>query len=115
GQTLPWGAPCTADVAACRQAPRLGACALHCQMRFPTAQATPAKVIALCAAALSVAAGGCLMQASYSVSVTTADGVALEVPLSSKLEVPQYAVDDFVEVKNFRFMPLNVESVRTMA
>ena len=55
------------------------------------------------------------MQASYSVSVTTADGVTLEVPLSAKFEVPQYAIDDFVEVKNFRFMPLNVESVRTMA
>ena len=55
------------------------------------------------------------MQASYSVNVTTADGVTLEVPLSAKFEIGPSAIDDQVEVKNFRFVTLRVEPVRTMA
>jgi hypothetical protein len=76
---------------------------------------TPARSLALCAAAFSLAAGGCLMQASYDVNVTTADGVTLEVPLSAKFVIAPSAIDDQVEVRNFRFMPLKVEPVKTMA
>lgn len=55
------------------------------------------------------------MQASYSVSVTTADGVTIEVPLTGKFEVAPSAIDDYVEVKNFRFLPLAGQPVKTMA
>jgi hypothetical protein len=54
------------------------------------------------------------MQASYSVNVTTADGVTLEVPLSKKFEPGPSASDDAVAVVNFRFVPVNSDNVRTM-
>jgi len=55
------------------------------------------------------------MQASYSVNVTTADGVTIEVPLTNKFEIGPSATDAAVEVKNFRFVPQGAENARTMA
>jgi hypothetical protein len=84
-------------------------------MRETPARSLPAPALAICAAALSLAAGGCLMQASYSVNVTTADGVTLEVPLTSKFEIGPSAQDETVEVGNFRLVPQGAENARTMA
>jgi hypothetical protein len=78
------------------------------------AQTTPSRALASIIAVLSLAAGGCLMQADYSVTVTTADGVTLEVPLSRKFEIGPSATDDAVEVKNFQFLPMKKDDVKTM-
>lgn len=55
------------------------------------------------------------MQPNYSVKVTTADNVTIELPLSNKFEIGPWAADDAVEVKNFRFLPLTNGDVKTMA
>ena len=63
-----------------------------------------ARSLAAASAALALVCGGCLMQASYSVKVTSADGVDMEVPLSMKWELN--TGDDAVAVRNFRLVPL---------
>ena len=78
------------------------------------AQIPPSRTLAILAAALSLAAGGCLLQADYSVTVTTADGVTLEVPLSRKFVIGPSSTDDAVEVKNFQFLPLKKDDVKGM-
>ena len=78
------------------------------------AQTSPSRLLTPFLAALSLAAGGCLMNADYSVTVTTADGVTLEVPLSSKPVMGPSASDDAVEVKNFQFLPMKTADSKTM-
>jgi len=77
---------------------------------MPPRAARRALAWALSAAALGAA--GCLMQASYSANVTTADGVQIEVPLSREAVVVE---DDAVSVKNFRFTPLAMEGGKGLA
>jgi hypothetical protein len=57
-------------------------------------------------AAVSLAMAGCLLQANYSASVTTADGVQIEVPLSRD---PVVIDDGTVSVKRFQFAPLPLD------
>jgi len=60
------------------------------------------RVLAGVAAAAAVGGAGCLMQASYAVNVTTADGVQIEVPLTlARLDIS----DGAISVKNFAFTP----------
>jgi hypothetical protein len=63
-------------------------------------------------AAIALACAGCLMQPSYSVKVTTADGVDLEVPLSMKWEIN--TADDAVAVRNFRLGPRAKDQQKAM-
>jgi hypothetical protein len=56
-------------------------------------------------AAVSIGAAGCLMQATYAMKFTTADGVNIEVPMSTS--TPEIS-DGPVSVKNFRCMPMKV-------
>jgi|SRR5271165_7559741 len=64
------------------------------------------------AAAASLAVAGCLMQPSYSASVTTADGVQIEVPLSRD---PVVVDDGTVSVKRFQFAPWALEGGKGLA
>jgi hypothetical protein len=59
-----------------------------------------ARMLALACALAGLA--GCLMQPSYSVSVTTADGVTIEVPLTSGNVIVS---DDLISVNSFQFAP----------
>jgi hypothetical protein len=66
------------------------------------------------AAALGVlaATAGCLIQPSFSVAVTTADNVKLEVPLGpNKMDVE----DDAINVKRFQFTPWKMDEGKGMA
>jgi len=64
------------------------------------------------AAAAAVGVTGCLMQASYAVNVTTADGVQIEVPLSlAKLDVR----DDVMSVRKFAFTPWAIGNDKGLA
>jgi hypothetical protein len=78
-----------------------------------TTKAVPfARVLAAVLAAASLAAAGCLLQASYSANVTTADGVQIEVPLSlGKADIE----DGVVSVKNFQFTPWKIEKGKGLA
>ncbi len=63
-------------------------------------------------AAVSLGAAGCLMQASFTGNVTTADGVKLDVPLTV---AKQDVHDDAVSVKNFQFAPWKMEDGKGVA
>jgi len=70
------------------------------------------RALAGAVSAAALGAAGCLMQASYSANVTTADGAQIEVPLSREAVV----VDDgAVGVKSFRFEPVAVEGGKGLA
>lgn len=79
-------------------------------LRFMSPLATPrAATLGLSGllAAVSIGAAGCLMQANFAAKVTTADGVEIEVPLSTAvIEIS----DGPVSIKNFRFMPMKMEA-----
>jgi len=63
-------------------------------------------------AALSLAFAGCLLQADYSVKITTADGVTLEVPLNKQGEI--HASDEVISVRNFQFVPTATEATKAL-
>ena len=71
----------------------------------------PSIPLAASLALASLCLAGCLMQASYEVSVTTADGVTLQVPLSRTFKVD--AGDDAVKFFNFKFTPGSEGEVKT--
>jgi hypothetical protein len=58
--------------------------------------------------ALLLGAGGCLMQPDYAVSVTTADGVKIDVPLTFAMKKIDVA-DDAIALRSFQFVPLKME------
>ncbi len=62
--------------------------------------------------ALALAAAGCSVNASYSVKITTGDGVDMEVPIAKRFEIN--ASDDVMEVTNFKFMPVKRNDEGTM-
>jgi hypothetical protein len=70
------------------------------------------KALAVSLAALSLAASGCLMQPSYSIKVTTAEGIEMEVPLTAKVDIN--VSDDVIAVKNFRYVPLSKGSEKAL-
>jgi hypothetical protein len=78
-------------------------------LRFMSPLATPRAatlgILGMLAAA-SIGAAGCLLQASFAAKVTTADGVEIEVPLSTAVTEIS---DGPVKIKNFRFMPMKME------
>jgi hypothetical protein len=68
--------------------------------------------LAVVLAAFLVAGSGCSLQPSYSVKITTADDVTMEVPLGGNTEIN--TGDDAVDVKVFRFVPLSKDTVRAL-
>jgi hypothetical protein len=63
-------------------------------------------------AGLTLAISGCSMQPDYSIKITTADDVVMEVPLSAKTVID--AGDEAMKVVNFRFVPLSKDQQRAM-
>jgi hypothetical protein len=61
---------------------------------------------------LTLAVSGCLLQADYSIKITTGDDVVMEVPVTAKTQIN--ASDDAVKVVNFRFVPLSKDLDKAM-
>src|ERR1700678_690251 len=70
------------------------------------------KALAAAFCAVSLAVSSCSMQPSYSIKVTTADGVDIEVPLTAKAEIN--ASDDVMVVRNFRYVPLSKDTDKAL-
>ena len=66
---------------------------------------TPSRTLAAVLGGLTLAVSGCLLQADYSIKITTGDDVVMEVPLTAKAQIN--AGDDAMKVVNFRFVPLS--------
>jgi hypothetical protein len=66
----------------------------------------PVPCLAILLAAVLLAAPGCLMQPTFSVKTTTADGVVVEVPLTKTLPVIE---DDAMSVNRVLFTPVKVD------
>jgi hypothetical protein len=69
---------------------------------------TPLKPVAMALAmALAAAAGGCLMQPEVAISVTTADGQKIQVPLNA---APPPTTDGVVSVDALQFAPWQLDA-----
>src|ERR1700685_1287489 len=61
---------------------------------------------------LTLAVSGCLIQADYSIKITTGDDVVMEVPLGAKAQLN--TGDEAMKVVNFRFVPLSKDLEKAM-
>jgi hypothetical protein len=78
----------------------------------PTATVPVSMALAGVLAAFCVSITGCSLQPSFSVKITTADDVTMEVPLSRNTDIN--TGDDAVDVKVFRFVPLSKDTMRAL-
>jgi hypothetical protein len=78
----------------------------------PLDRIATSKRLACALVALLLSAAGCSLQPSYSIKVTTADGVDIEVPLTSNPIIT--TSDEVISVASFRYVPLMKDAVTAL-
>ncbi|HEY5079568.1 MAG TPA: hypothetical protein VII43_06955 [Opitutaceae bacterium] len=75
-------------------------------------QAPAPRILAVALAGLTLSISGCLLQADYSIKITTGDNVVMEVPVTSTTMLN--TGDEAMKVVNFRFVPLSKDQQKAM-
>jgi hypothetical protein len=70
------------------------------------------RTLAVALAGITLAVSGCLLQATYSIKITTGDNVVMEVPVTASAQL--HAADDAMTVVNFRFVPLTKDQEKAL-